>query len=248
MSEAFGDMFSDNGSAMRFIGYTACPPVPGVVVIGGMSAGTRCTEYNAIAEAWLMSHSEIETVLLAARHAVYLEGETGAWGPAEGLGGPQIVIPPVPGFTDATLAEAYRLRFSALVERLLKAGRKVVMIYPVPEVGYDVPTTWALRYIHQGADKATFDRPRTMYQHRQKEVLPILNYVVTTHGIVKLDPAELFCNSLACMTEKDGSLLYYDDDHLSTAGAYLLGRKLEKMLFPRKPKELVKSSLINFTH
>ncbi|HEY0914197.1 MAG TPA: SGNH hydrolase domain-containing protein, partial [Solimonas sp.] len=39
------------------------------------------------------------------------------------------------------------------------------------------------------------------------------------HGATLLDPKPLFCGDKTCRTREDGTLMYFDDNHLSAAGA-----------------------------
>ena len=44
--------------------------------------------------------------------------------------------------------------------------------------------------------------------------------------VVVFDPVELFCDSEFCYVTKEGVSLFFDDDHVSVAGADVIGAEL----------------------
>ena len=100
---------------------------------------------------------------------------------------------------------------------LTAAGKNVVLIQPVPEIGYDVPQAIGLTLM-RGADPAALRVPRAAYLARQAPVRATLASLARQPGVSIVDPASLVCPDSACRVMKDGILLYRDDDHLSRAG------------------------------
>lgn len=109
-------------------------------------------------------------------------------------------------------------QFDVTVDRLLAAGKTVVLVYPVPEIGYSVPSALR-RVLATGRDPASLNPPLAAFQERQDIILPILDRVGTSARIIRAYPHKKLCGSGRCLIYANGKALYKDDDHLSTAGA-----------------------------
>lgn len=217
----FADAAARLGQGLRFYGYSACPPVPAIKRIGA-GASSRCHEWNDVVVADIVSSPEIETVVIVARHSAYLLGFTGEFGPSEGAGGVEIALLPDGRFSGgSSLMDGYFERLDASVAAFRQAGKRVVLVLPVPEVGYDVPTTLALM-LRKGADPASFVRPYSMFQSRQAEISSRLSRIADIHGASLVAPEKALCDGLECRVVEGDRPLYYDDDHLSLVGASLL--------------------------
>ena len=106
----------------------------------------------------------------------------------------------------------------ATVRLLRSQGRRVLIVYPVPEAGVDVPTTLA-RLARVGRDPAAFTRRRTMYAGRQRWMIPALDSIVSSSGAIAVHPERLLCDAVICRVFAGGDPLYSDAHHLSNSGA-----------------------------
>ncbi|NIR61760.1 MAG: hypothetical protein GWO02_20875 [Gammaproteobacteria bacterium] len=111
------------------------------------------------------------------------------------------------------------------VHRLLEAGRRVVLVYPVPEVGWNVPE-YLLRTHQFGVKRdAPLSTSHAVFLERNRHALEQLDGLGEHPNLIRVRPAEMLCDRpLAgrCVAEMDGRPLYYDDDHLNSLGAALL--------------------------
>jgi hypothetical protein len=190
----------------------------------------QCARWNAAVEARIAQDAEIRTVILAARHAVYLEGPTYLLGPAERNRHYAIGFVDGPaGLDHSGIADAYFDRLETLVANLTASGKQVVLVLPVPEVGYDVPLVLAMR-ARAGEDPAGFSIPRSAYDGRQAVIRARLAAIASRHRASLVDPLEALCDDARCRVFADGHALYFDDDHLSRAGAALLKPQLTRSL------------------
>lgn len=110
-------------------------------------------------------------------------------------------------------------------------GVPVVLVAPVPEVGWHVPEQMIKRSRYGGGPVQT---PYSAYVKRHSWVLEQFESAVRKHSNLRLMPvADLFCDIRPdgwCRAEADGQLLYFDDDHLNERGGALAARRLLETL------------------
>ncbi len=216
--EAVGEALPE-GESVRFLGSYGCPPMPGIRRPGAL---VDCAEQSGEVLDYLRDHDEIEVVLLIARHAAAIKGATDDFGPAEDDRlVPPVTLLPMQGAADAPLVTGYLDRFAATVRILREMGKQVVIVLPVPEVGYDVPRTLTLRAM-RGLEPDSFTRPRSMYDERNGEFVAAARRIAADEDAMLVDPTRQLCNADNCATARGNVALYTDDDHLSWAGAKLL--------------------------
>jgi peptidoglycan/LPS O-acetylase OafA/YrhL len=198
------------GRAGLFAGESACPPLIGAT----RPQKPACTPINEGFLRALTDSRSIETVILSARWGWWAESV-----PYKSEGGTPVTLafdaqPAGGAGNHAALAAG----LEATVSALLDAGKRVWLVGPVPEVGYNVPRYFYLRSLGfaEGLDiaptLAEFDR-------RQAFVLATLNDLARRYPVGTIWPHELLCNDTGCAIARDGKLLYSDDDHLSVFGA-----------------------------
>ncbi len=122
------------------------------------------------------------------------------------------------------------------LNELLEKGHKVVLIYPIPEVGWHVPkkinSNWKNRFFNNEYKKditTSFE----VFKKRTKESFDLLNSINHTN-LSKVYPHKLFCNNPIkdrCITHDDRFIFYADDDHPSKVGAKMINNLiLDKIL------------------
>jgi peptidoglycan/LPS O-acetylase OafA/YrhL len=123
--------------------------------------------------------------------------------------------------------EILKTRGKIIAERLENlAGEeiKLVIVYPVPEAGEDVPN-YTVKKRMLGEKNFTLSIPYNLFVQRNKYAYDSLNLVSTNKKIIRVYPSKVFCDERPlgyCKTILNGKSLYYDDDHLSNYGAQLL--------------------------
>lgn len=192
-------------------------------------AGTRqenpaCEAVAQATLAFIKAHSEITTVVLAARWTSALLGNR--YGQTRGEGW---FIED--GETrERSYAENARV-FPRALERTVMAlaPARVVLLAYLPEQRYDVPRALALsaRFGLPG----DVDLPIAMHERRQASLRPILAGLASRHPEVEVvDVGALLCEA-TCPTRAGENVLYADDNHPSRAGARLIGERLPPALF-----------------
>lgn len=221
-----GQVAAANAQSVLFLGSAGCPPI---VVIRVESFG--CVDENALALQRLVESDTVRTVILVARWSVYVEGRAVDLGPAERVGQKPVRFTSAAG-TPLSREEriaGFKAGLNQTVEALHKVGKRVVLVYPIPEIGYDVPTTLA-QLEASGRSASDFTRSIDLYWGRQEAVFETLDGIAGTGGnLVRLYPHKALCPGNTCLTYSNGAPLYRDDDHLSLAGAEFIAPMFEQL-------------------
>jgi peptidoglycan/LPS O-acetylase OafA/YrhL len=203
---------------------SGCPPILGRTY-GGLRE-RECMDFMDIAARKISESRSVEQVILVARWARHLElraFDNGEGGVEEAY---HLSVPPL----DAAKLDQFRAGLERMIVRLRMAGKRVVIVGPVPEVGWSVPDyLWKSKRLGNAATPTT---SLLRFQNRHVRDLKMLAQVAVHENVPVVYPHHLFCSmsSGRCFTVSGPDPLYYDDDHLSRAGASLFSRYFERKL------------------
>lgn len=209
------------GQSGLFAGHSACVPVP---QLRRQPESHSCSAHNARIWQLLQQRDDLPLVILGARWVLSAEGNRYAGEAGKNVvldwAGPAAERPDTPG--NAALLEA---GLKATITAIRATGRDVVVLGPVPEVGWDVPTQLAR------SDMLGLTPPnapsRAAFEHRSQRTTQILSQVAAETGARYLPLDDLFCAETTCHVQAPtGGLFYVDDDHISRFAA-------ETLLAPR---------------
>ena len=125
----------------------------------------------------------------------------------------------------------------------LSKNNKIILIYPIPEVGWDINQKLYNRLPKiKNASIEEYLEPKnyvttsyTIYKNRTKSSFDLLDFV-QGENIYKVYPHKLFCNTIIkdrCLAHDNENIFYSDDDHPSTKGAEMINdlimEKIEKI-------------------
>ena len=213
-----GKVAKKHNAAVKFLGSSSCAPVLGLERV---DPAYSCASDNNAATEYILGNDHISTVIMIGRYALYVEGLTDDLGPAE-RGGSTSAAYITDVDRNVSGLEGRRHLFQAqlekTVETLLNAGKRVVLVYPVPEVGYDVPPTLA-RMALERRPLDSFTTPLSAYQYRQRFIVEALDGLGQSRQLVRVYPSKSLCDGARCIVYANGEPLYRDDSHLSLAGA-----------------------------
>ena len=111
--------------------------------------------------------------------------------------------------------------FAAAIDRLQAAGKRVVVVYPVPGMDRNVPLTLAKVKL-LGGDPEAVALPRAVYDSRNAAYLNNLDWLVAERQAGLVRPSDRLCDTRRCYADIDGTPVYFDDNHLSMRGARLI--------------------------
>ena len=114
--------------------------------------------------------------------------------------------------------------FKISVDHLAKDKGNVILIYPIPEVGWDVPSEILKRFFifnNQFSEKNFVTTSYELYKERTKSTFKLLDEI-KGNNIYRVYPHKLFCDTFIksrCITHNKDYIFYADDDHPSIKGS-----------------------------
>ena len=112
-----------------------------------------------------------------------------------------------------------------------KYGKPVVIIGPVPEIGWDIAKVNYLELKNSNKIKSNLYITKEEYIQRNKFVNNLFEELGSSSPLVYfLNVEDTFCDSSICYAQKNGEIFYFDDDHLSSKGADLLIEDIAKLI------------------
>ena len=199
---------------------SACPPVPGLTRTGD-AASPGCDAFNRGVEDYV-AKSGAEVAVIAARWSSGI-----GWAPFDNLEGgtdprPGDVLTPLgeAPADDAAREAAVVARMAGAVRALLDRGLRVVLVYPIPEAGWNVPEELARRREAAGGP-VTLSTPVEAYRRRHGAIIAAFDGLDSPR-LWRVRPAGRLCPEGRCLQSLGDQPLYFDESHLNNAGARLL--------------------------
>ncbi len=217
---AVDDVASREGRVGLFAGARSCAPLLGVT----KPSAPDCRAFNDEVVKLAISHG-ISEVILEARWAKNAEGTS--YGIE--LQGDTVLVDDKSQRGDVAGNHAVFARgLVRTVQTLVDAGKKVIVVASVPEIGWPVPAVLArLKLAHESRNLAP---AVAIYFERQRFVMDVLARLKTIRGVRVIYPHEVLCAGGSCEVARDGIPLYRDEHHLSVYGARLLDPLLASAL------------------
>ena len=129
-------------------------------------------------------------------------------------------------------AQGKKLAAHKLLKGFTSVGKKVVVLYPVPEAGWDIPRYNFTTYAKTGAVQPIVSTSYDLFKRRNGFATRVLDEFKAPN-LFRIRPENYFCNTYMadrCVAQKDFIPFYYDTNHLSTAGAKPLTDDIVKLL------------------
>ncbi len=198
-----------------------CPPLLNVVSKDRPGSDSRhCIERTTLALKTIIAEDSIEEVILASRGSLYTT--------AHGFGGflgddhQGWVLHLVDEEAGArSNLQVFEMALVNTLDALLKAGKRVIFLHDVPELGFDIKSCLAdrpLSLTNRSRNPCAVSREVVVERNLAFRSMAegVLEQFPSVHAI---DLAMPLCDATWCYGAKDGALLYFDDDHLSVAGS-----------------------------
>jgi len=191
----------------------------------------NCSERSSLVSQYIEdSNTPRSTIVFLARLPLVLSGERFN----NTIGG---IETGYPGWVVSNEGKSPSRSISDKLSLWSSLGHEIVLVYPVPEVGWHVPklVQKELAKSMLPSQKATrysefsISTPYNIYVKRTEKAYKALDGV-SGGKIKRIYPSDIFCSSGICSAKGKLHLYYYDDDHLSTHGAKLLVNEMAKYL------------------
>lgn len=225
LSEVLGDELVANNIGYYHASYSGCLPFRNMRPFGQIS-NRNCMEYNEVIYDYASS-SGITTLVLASRFPWYLAGlqfDNGEGGVESGEAAWVDVAERT--YSDANDIERRARVLAAYEQRIRELSElfNVVLVYPVPEAGWNVPS-YAFRNAYFNEGNPTLTTSYAVYKERTLEVNALFDRLVSDlPNVYGARVHEVLCSETTdrCVNADANGVYYYDDDHLSNAGARLV--------------------------
>lgn len=226
------------GLSAKVLVHSGCIPVRGLRRLN--KPRDTCPRNNEDTYNFLAESHEIEYVILMARWTLAIE-ET-RFDDGEGgreSGAPNYLID-VNALELAKEKEARRSqiskRYQESIQEFLLLGRTVLLIYPVPEIGWRVKERLVRLAMFSVKSERPLSTSYSVFLSRNMESYKMLDAVGEMPNLIRIKPADMLCNTFVenrCVAELDGVPLYLDHDHLTEVGASILAKQIFKVIESR---------------
>jgi len=128
--------------------------------------------------------------------------------------------------------EGKKLAVHKLLNRFTSTGKPVILVYPVPEAGWDIPRYNFNTYAKTGAVQSTVSTSYELFKRRNSFSNRTLDQFQALN-LIRIKPENYFCNTYLagrCVAQHEYVPFYYDTNHLSTAGAKPITDDIVKIL------------------
>lgn len=215
-SKAVAPAVNKSAAASNVTGYISampgCPPLLGIDRQDQFLGS--CSTYNDMLIEYLEQHPELKTVILMGRWSISADGRR--FKHEEGATKRQI---DVWNNEFGANPELFELGLNRTVEKLLDMNRRVVIVTGIPEVGYDVPSAYAIAS-RTGRDVNAIIAPTLQeYLDRNLDASKTIFDIAGNYPVLIVDPSQALCDGERCAVVVNERPLYRDDDHLSVFGA-----------------------------
>jgi len=215
---ALAKMLEKDGNGLLHLSFSGCPPA---LLFDVKQPG--CSKWVNEAVAYLEGNNSIKNILLGFRYSAFLHGDQLDSYPG---------IPnrdPIGYFSEQHLdedaREIYWKSFNEIVHRLLASGKKIYLLYPIPELPVHITkavtpfsifgSQTMLNLKNSTSSKYYFARNNFILN--KLDMLPYDN-----NNLHAIKPFEILCNKEYCPAVINETALYFDDDHLSVNGSKIL--------------------------
>jgi peptidoglycan/LPS O-acetylase OafA/YrhL len=215
--------------------FNGCP-VAGSVYRVDFNTDNKCAAFNADVEQFILKHHEIEHVVIVSRWTQFLTG-TGFNNGEGGIEKTKALIDNIANGVRERNTEAIRLeklkkKTIDAITAYLNAGKKVVLVYPIPEVGWAAANYIAKQTLFGEKDFVT-STSYALFKQRNQVAFDTLDAIPDSENLTRVYPDQYLCNKEQkdrCIFILNGEPLYFDDNHLSKTGAELIVSDVLKTL------------------
>lgn len=206
LGQALAERLKPQGQGIAHLTFSGCPPA-----LTFESSNGGCSAWTREAVAWLSNDRAVKNVLLVYRHNYHLFGDQTRVYPALPDEHPRFLVE----LTKEQARARYWASFSVMVRRLAGSGKRVVIVAPVPELPMH-----AERYVFDDRKLDSQEAPsRQRHRLRSASVSANLVSLDAIPNVSVIYPENAICATSRCDVVRGGSVLYFDDNHLSMPGA-----------------------------
>lgn len=220
LSYALGEKLDSSKQGVIELTCSGCQPA-----INFESNTPGCSNWTKDALSFLINNKDISNVVLIYRHSFYLQGNQLSFYPQVNDFQPTFLV----GKSSNESREVYWNGFKQIIEELIKSGKKVYVIDPVPELGNTIDKYIYANRVFQKEQSNYFGPSLDYYKKRNSFILNKLDDISWNDSLIRIKSSDLLKSTEDnTLTILNGKSLYFDDNHLSVEGATILANKLLK--------------------
>jgi peptidoglycan/LPS O-acetylase OafA/YrhL len=201
------------GQGVLHLTFSGCPPA----LHFDVPANPGCSRWVGEATAFLEQSTTIRQVVLVYRHSFHLYGDQLQTYPQAPDAAPRFLTSGTP----AAARQAYWASLQEIVQRLTAAGKTVYLLDPVPELGASIDRVLFKRDLFGRSQIDDSGAPLAYHAQRNQAILAALAEPAFA-AARRVHTADAVCTASGCRAIIGGEAMYFDDNHLSMAGALRL--------------------------
>ena len=210
------------GEGVRFYGRGGTKPVPPLYADASTGVLKQKRDYVDAAFRYIKEDASIKTVILCARWVTILRTES--LKAHKSTERQSTKTADTIAQREAFLAES----LEQMIRELNQLGKRVILLYPIPDIGVNVPQLVASKILHP---QKVFETPS--YDEcldRQEPIFRIFDRLAAQPGLLRLRPHRYFIEKEKVVFEEGRRPFYHDDHHLSLTGSQRLVPLFEQIL------------------
>lgn len=236
IAQALGESLSRQGVGLTSYIKGGCPPVRGLFRFDIPTVRAACDEHYSAVFRKIATDDSVDVVVISARFTLYLESDRfdNGEGGVEVGPTPQVIYDGLEflgGVRDRSQRkERVARQFVRDVEYLLEAGKRVVLVYPIPEVGWDTPTAGMKKALVTAGDVALSTSLRR-FNERNEFAVAVLDSLGHRDNLKRVFPHRVLCDTYVkdrCAAIVGSQSFYRDSNHLTNIGARLFADEIAK--------------------
>jgi peptidoglycan/LPS O-acetylase OafA/YrhL len=210
LAYALAESIKPLGQRLKHFSFSSCAPTFGRILKGEFR---DCSAWTDETIKYIAGNSRIHTVVVSHRLN------------AELFGGHEESYPDFPHERSDAERDAMWKSYVDVLQYLLNHGKKVVLVLQAPELP---KTLDALLLRASDPFGPVAGVSLNWWKKRNQFISERMNQI--PKDVVVVDPAELFCTQVECLASNHGIAYYFDDDHMSVAGARLVAAEVLRRL------------------
>jgi peptidoglycan/LPS O-acetylase OafA/YrhL len=168
-----------------------------------------CSHWTDVAMNSIIGDDSINTIIVSYRINGYL------------FGGHEHIYPEFPMETSEAERRTMWTSYINILRDFVASGKKVVLVLQAPELPQTMET---LIYDPTSTNAYIPGLPRDWWTKRTTYVRQRLQEIPA--GVMIVDPADSFCDDAVCYAGQQDISYYFDDDHMSVAGAGIVADEI----------------------
>jgi peptidoglycan/LPS O-acetylase OafA/YrhL len=210
LAYALAEAIQPTRQKLKHLSFSACAPTFGRSLQGEFKA---CSDWTADAVKYITDDTRIKTVVVSHRLN------------AELFGGHEGKYPNLPDERSPAEREAMWGSYVAVLQHFVDYGKRVVLVLQAPELPKPIDTL-----LLQAADPRGAVPGANVEWWKKRSQFVSARLAQIPKGVLIIDPARIFCTPTFCLAANQGEAFYFDDDHMSIAGARLVANEILRQL------------------